>query len=289
MGQKFAHPAQWISHVNRTLREKDLDNVVVFDGEPGNGKSTVALQLAYALDPTFTNDRIHFDSPTDGIQGFLQHARSLPPYSAILADEIRLHRRHSANKDVKDFIDFLQICRGLNLHILMCFPHAGMMDRGVLDRRVRYKVTVPQQGLATLSERVFRTLYDRSGQEIYSVQWNECCTPWKFERNSGPIWDDYLVRKIAAARQRDADARGYDDPDDAEEAEWNDILESQGLRPGHRKGSTKPIKDNTVPPALRDIVKRSEERKKMRGRHPEGCGTLIPCPTGIHNASLPEN
>lgn len=287
MAQNFAHPSEWIKHVNHTLRTRDLDNIVVFDGDPGNGKSTVALQLAYALDPTFTNDRIHFESPTDGIRGFIEHARTLPPYSAILADEIRLHRRHSAQKDVKDFIDFLQICRGLNLHILMCFPHAGMMDRAILDHRVRYKITVPEQGLATMSERVFKTLYDRGGQEIYSVKWPECCEPWRFERNTGPLWEDYLVRKIAAARQRDAKAKGYDSTDKADDDEWEEILAEKGLRKGRRKGTVRPVKDARIPATLRNIMERKQERQ-LRGRHPDGCGTLLPCPTGAHNATMPD-
>lgn len=286
MQRRFSHPLEWAEHANRTIRTKDLDNIVLFDGEPGNGKSTVALQLAYALDPTFTNDRIHFESPSDGIRGFLNQARQLPPYSAILADEIRLHRRHSADGAVKDLIDFLQVCRGLNLHILMCFPHAGMMDRAVLDHRVRYKISAMEGYRAIISERIFQALPDRGGQEMYVVRWPECSLPWQFKRNTGPIWEDYMVRKIAAARERDAKARGYNDPSEAEEDEWRNILAEKGLRKGRRKGTTRPIKDDTLPPALKPVVERARLRSNGHGRHPEFCGSkLLPCPTGIHNAA----
>lgn len=285
MAPRFQHPREWIAHVQNMLRKKDLDCVVVLTGEPGNGKSTVMYQIAKAFNPErFNLDRVHFT-----ISEFIEDARNAEHYDVVAADEILIHRRHSAKKEVKDLIDFLQVCRGLNLVLLMCFPNAGMMDRAVLDQRVRYRIHVPEQGLAVLSERIKTEIADRSGQEIYAVRWVELCR-WKFGPNTGPEWEEYHAKKITHSRLKDAFARGYTDPNDADDAEWEEILASRGLRTGSRKGSIKPINDDRrIPPVLRDIMERKKATKVMVGRHPDGCGTVIPCPTGKHNARIPEN
>lgn len=193
--------------------ERDLDNVVLFDGDPGNGKSTLMLQVAKLLDPTFSIDRIHFT-----IEDFLESARSAQPYQCVAADELLMNRRRSMTGGNMDVVDFLQVCRALNLHLLICFPHAGMLDRAILDRRVRYRIHVPEQGRALLSERHFQTLRDVSGREEYLVTWHRVGPPWKFSRNSGPFWEDYLAKKMSAARQREAEARGIS-PEDLHQEE----------------------------------------------------------------------
>lgn len=217
----FRTPAEWAAHCNRLLRERDLDNLVLFAGDPGNGKSTLMLQMARLLDPTFSIDRIHFT-----IKDFLDSARSAKPYQCIAADELLVNRRRSMTGNNMDIVDFLQVCRALNLHLFICFPHAGMLDRAILDHRVRYRIDVTSQGRAQLTERFYRTISDISGKEEYVVTWREASVPWVFERNSGPFWEEYLAKKMSAARQREADAKGIS-------AEDLDFLEAP--RKGNRK------------------------------------------------------
>ena len=187
----------------------DLDNVVLFAGAPGNGKSTFALQVARALDPSFTVDRIAFDVPT-----FVQISRDSPVGSVILADEILANRRKSMSKDNKLLNDHMQVCRALNQHLLMCFPHAAALDKEVLDHRVRYRFDIdPPESLkqtwreAHGSERIVRTYENVKGEEEYAVQWQPVIDV-RFHRNQGEFWEEYLAKKMLAARHRDAIARG---------------------------------------------------------------------------------
>lgn len=258
----FKHPLQWVRTCQNRIRN-DLDNIILFAGPPGNGKSTFAFQIAKALDPTFDTSRIHFE-----IRDTLDCARRLEPHKGrvVLADELLMHRRHSARGETKEMLDFLQVCRGLNLNILLCFPHAGMLDRDVLDKRVSWRVDIEQKGIANLSERHYETLYDYDGSEHYAVQWlprNE--RPWKFQRNSGPLWEDYLALKVTAARKRDAAARGLTlDEEVATEPRGNG-----------RTIDKRPRMKKTGPPYGKG------------GRHPAMCGIKFPCPTGIHVVKSP--
>lgn len=274
MPLKFAHPLEWVSFIKRHIQSRDLDNVVLLSGDPGNGKSTVMYQIAKALSPSFNIDRIHFT-----IQEFLADARERKPGEVVTADEIFLHRRHSAKRDVKDVIDFLQICRGLNLHILICFPHADMMDRAVLDHRFRYRIDIPEQGLANMYEAVRKRITNGHGEETVVINWILVCT-WRFYENKGPEWDEYRAKKLTKARQRDAEARGYKDEHEAENEDYEAFLASKGLRKGRRKGTTTPLKTPGAPPKFLMRANRI---------HPVDCGTQSECPTGIHHAKLPEN
>lgn len=254
----FKDAKDWADYTNNLLRKRDLDNVVLFAGDPGNGKSTLMLQIARLLDPTFEINRIHFT-----VNNFLNDAKQRKPFECVAADELLMHRRKSMTKENIDMVDFMQVCRALNLHILLCFPHAGMLDRAVLDRRVRYRIDVPKQGIAQLSERHFKTIRDISGREDYAVVWTPASKPWHFGPNSGPFWEDYLAKKLSAARQREAEARGFEDVDTMEKID--------DIRKGNGKTVDKKKSGHRMPKFL-----------SREGRHPRGCGIAFPCPTGAH-------
>lgn len=207
---RFESVESWLAHC-RSIVKNDLDNVVLLAGDPGNGKSTLMFQLARALDDTFTADRCHFT-----IDDFLSAARELPAAHAIAADELLMHRRKGMHGDSIRMIDHLQVCRGLNHHIFLCFPHAAQLDRDILDRRVRYRIDIEpptspsvEWRIARVTERIIRTVFNSKGEEEYAIQWRPVVS-FRFARNSGPLWEEYLAKKLTAARMRDAEARGMD-------------------------------------------------------------------------------
>lgn len=183
--------SEWIATCQELPRQ-DLDDVILFEGDEGVGKSTLAFQIARAIDPGFNVDRVHFD-----IEPFMEAAKRLPPGSFILADELLANSRHAMWGENVAFLDFLQMCRAQNLHLGLCFPHAEILDKPILDLRVRYRINIPSRGVAWLHVR--KVYYGAEGERITS--WKPLFR-WRFGPNKGPLWDAY--RDIKADRIRRA-------------------------------------------------------------------------------------
>lgn len=252
----FENPFDWIEYCNRLIRAEDQDNIVLLTGDPGRGKSTLAMQLAYAFDPDFSLEHVHFTIPE-----LLDDARQLEHYRCVVADEFLMNRRGSMRKDNIDMVEFLQICRGLNLHMLLCFPYAHRLDRAVIEDRIRYMIDVPTKGLAVLMER-------KRDKRTGIVSYPEILR-WTFEKNSGPRWDDYLAKKLLMARQRDAEARGYKN------------LEDVPLDLPRRDKPHWRQKPRKQPHTL--LNSKIAESILRTGKHPSGCGVSFACPTGEHS------
>lgn len=201
---RHLHWRSWVEQNNALLRTRDLDNVVLFTGDEGSGKSTFAFQVMKRLDPTFDERRSFFTIPQ-----FIQSAREAKPYSAVLADEILVNRRKAMKRETVELLDFLQVCRGLNLHLGLCFPHEEMMDRAVVDYRVRWRFHIPKQGVAVPMNREMRQRRNQFGQLERYATWVEYA-PWKFSKNEGQTWERYQARKLAHMREVTDEARGVE-------------------------------------------------------------------------------
>lgn len=194
MAKRFATPQEWIDDCRSTVKA-DFDNLMLFTGPEGSGKSTLAFQILRAIDPTFTVARVQF-----GIRNFLAAAPETPRYRAVLADELEANKRRGMSGATLDLLDFLKDCRGLNLHMAICFPHEDLFEGAILNFRVRWKIHVPRRGLWILSERTSRQYRKRSTGELVTIyQWHERGR-WTFKENSGPLWDDYRAKKEAHMR-----------------------------------------------------------------------------------------
>lgn len=185
----FDAPDDWLRFC-RTLPQDGWDNVMLFTGPEGVGKSTIAWRVLRELDPTFSAARVHF-----GARAFLANAASTPRGGAVLADEIELNKRRGMHGTTLDLMDFLKDCRALNLHIGFCFPHESLFDEGILNTRVRWKIHIPARGRMVLSERVTREVSNREGGTDQIHRWVERGKWQGIAPNQGPLWSEYVQKK----------------------------------------------------------------------------------------------
>lgn len=154
----YASVSDWVSKERRRVSAGDWDNVMLFSGVEGSGKSTWMRTIMKALDEGFNVDRIHFV-----LDQFLDSAPSTPRYGGVALDEARLNKRRAMHGGTIQMLDFLQDCRGLNLHIALCFPHESLLDAAVKDHRVRWNWHVTERGTVLLRHRIKKTIRTRRG------------------------------------------------------------------------------------------------------------------------------
>jgi hypothetical protein len=164
-----------------------LDDIILITGSEGSGKSSLALQLGAALDPEFNLLSIGFT-----VSEYMDLARNMPKRRVVMSDEFLVNKRKAMRRETVDLLDFLQECRGLNLHHLICFPHADLLDKAVMDFRVRWHVHIPRRGLFQVKEKV--KWYASGGVE--QVSWR-VVGQWFFNAPKGPLVDAYKEAKAA--------------------------------------------------------------------------------------------
>ena len=117
---------------NQLMNGKDkvvkgnLDRIYVIDGREGEGgKSTLAMQLAYAQDPTLSLDNIVFKS-----RDFQTKIRELDKYKALIFDESfrGLSSKSALSKQNKKLISLLQECRQRNLFVYIVLPSIFQLE-----------------------------------------------------------------------------------------------------------------------------------------------------------------
>lgn len=128
----------WLDLLRKRVT-KDKNNLVVFVGQTGSGKSWAALDAARKMDEMFSIDHVHFT-----LQDFLNDvaavidARELgrPHCRTLILDEaaVGFNARKSMHGTNIDFADLLAIFRYLNLTVFFTFPTLESFD--VAGRRL---------------------------------------------------------------------------------------------------------------------------------------------------------
>jgi len=109
-----------------TVTNSDQDRVLVYDGREGVGKSTLAMQHAFILDPNLSLDNIVFTS-----NQFKNAIRTLPKHRALIWDECfkGLSSKGALSKANKEIITLLQECRQRNLFIFLVLPTIFLLEK----------------------------------------------------------------------------------------------------------------------------------------------------------------
>lgn len=202
MANQYATIHEWADQ-QRALVRRDFDNVVLFSGREGSGKSTWAIQVLRLLDPALTIDNIHFD------QGeFMKDVANGQRFQGHLFDEVLMHKRKAMHGSTLAMLELLQVCRGLNRHIGLCFPDAEQLDRDLVDWRVRWNFHVIRRGIAMLRVRKSYTVNTRLGPKQVH-KWHNV-QAFSFSALSGPFKDAYEAKK--EERMRGSDPTQQDGP-----------------------------------------------------------------------------
>jgi len=195
---------EWIEDMKSLVRGDD-DNLIVFAGETGAGKTTAALQVMTLLDEGFGLDRIVF-----GVSPFMEKAPDVPKFGSLLGDEFLANRRKAMRGEMIELQDFFQYCRAFNLQMGICFPNEERMDLPIIEDRAKWMVEVVKHDggarVMIVSKKVKRKMWLKGGRKKTIAIFVEVGR-WKFGQNEGEFWDAYLARKEAFMRSRGVDVK----------------------------------------------------------------------------------
>jgi hypothetical protein len=138
----------------RRLVLKDFDVVLIITGQERGGKSTIAQQIAKAVDPTFNISRIVF-TPRE----FHLAAVSASPGQAIIFDEALtgfFSRATMSNVNV-ELVRMMAEVGQRRLFVILCLPSFWTLDSYMAIHRSRALIQIYTRG----TERGFFRFYDR--------------------------------------------------------------------------------------------------------------------------------
>jgi len=115
-----------LKQLHKEVTKHDWDGFIVIDGQEGTGKTTLALQIAKYLDPTFNIDRCVFT-----ITQFLNATENADKGQAIVFDETMgyLGSRGSMSKFNRILLKVFSEMRSKNLFIILCIPSFFELDK----------------------------------------------------------------------------------------------------------------------------------------------------------------
>lgn len=126
----------WVGIWQKRIRDR-WDNVIQVTGPPRCGKSTLALRLARALDPTITHETVsrHLAGSADETVSLY---RTLQPGQAGIYDEsiLGLQSTEFATAESRTLTQVLNTAGVRRITLFLLIPHRMDLNKAVRDRRV---------------------------------------------------------------------------------------------------------------------------------------------------------
>lgn len=121
------------NHIQHKINNNDRDHFIVVSGKEGLGKSTLALQIASFLDPSFNLSRVCFK-----MYDFVNALRTAKTGQTFILDEgnMFLFSRESMGEGNRLMLKLFALLRQKNLCIIICVPNFWTLDSYVRDHRV---------------------------------------------------------------------------------------------------------------------------------------------------------
>lgn len=130
------------------------DAVLIIDGPPGNGKTTLEIEIARRIDPLFTIRRnIIFDPNPKNIMEKI--TKELPPGSPVGLDEgMRAANARKAMTANNLFLgEYFSVNRKDFKIIMICVPSIQQIDTSLRNQRATFWVHVIERGVALVFKR----------------------------------------------------------------------------------------------------------------------------------------
>lgn len=192
--------------VKKRVLTKDMDWVLVIDGEEGVGKSVLAQQIAKYLDPNFNIDNITFNS-----DDFLKKVkdRKIKKGTAIILDEAfsAASSRSSLSEVNRAMIGVTTEMRQRNLFVILCIPTFFDLDRHYALWRCRalfhvYFSAEDDRRYVIFSKEEKKLLY-LNGKKTYSYSKpHSSFPPFKFSNFYTVDETEYRKKKAEAFSKR---------------------------------------------------------------------------------------
>ena len=132
-----------LDYIKTDVTRRNFDSIILVVGREGYGKSTIAMQMALYLDPTFTVDRVVFTA-----EQFMDAVRAAKPYTSVVFDETMgfLSSRGAMSKFNRDLIKIMSEMRSKNLYVFLCIPSLFIMDWYPAEHRTTGMIYVYKRG-----------------------------------------------------------------------------------------------------------------------------------------------
>jgi len=143
LGNYFFSSYAWkrVYNISKELNEMDADHFIVVAGGEGTGKSTLSIQLASVIDPSFCVERICFS-----MLDFIKGVRKATQGQAFILDEgnLFLFSRDAQSLDNKAMVKLFALMRQRNLCVIINVPNFWTLETYVRDFRVNTLFYLPK-------------------------------------------------------------------------------------------------------------------------------------------------
>jgi hypothetical protein len=199
--------ANQIPHMQEQVYKKDRDKHILVDGREGTGKSKLARQLAKALDPTFTIDRIAYNATEFMI---MVKSPERKKGQAIILDEayMAINSRAAMSDINRAMVGLATEMRQLNLFIIIVLPTFFDLDRYFAIWRCETLFHLYFDDGGDRGQYVVFPFDDKlqlymRGKKFYDYNcWHSPYPPCIFPRDDPVDEIEYNKRKLEAFRKR---------------------------------------------------------------------------------------
>ena len=187
----------WVVDVWKRRIEHDYDNVIVITGDPGCGKSSLAIQIARAMDRRFDLSSLAYRASE-----LLDAIDRMKRGQCIVFDEaiLGLLGREFATEEARAIVKTLNVTRFLGLNTIVCIPNIWDLDAALRGRRTDFWLTCSYdpRGSAVVHERArsVRYEYDRS----LGLYRDEAWSPIRWSPLPPKLKEAYLNQKNEKVR-----------------------------------------------------------------------------------------
>ncbi len=189
----------------KKVTEGDQDRIYVITGREGLGKSTLAMQLAYVVDPKLDLNNIVFSA----IQ-LEKRIKEAKKFTAIIFDESfsGLSSKGAISKENKRLVRLLMMCRQRNLFLFIVLPSFFLLEKyvGIFRSTALFNVLVSRKNFKLRYYKVYnyqkkKELYIK-GKNLMDYSRPKIPKSYRFYKKLPPTIDEeaYRLKKLETFR-----------------------------------------------------------------------------------------